>query len=170
MFFFSFCFLCASSLLPFPSPSPHGDRIPGGTSERADLAYIYTEGQATSLLSPLHKTLFRALIAPLQKALTRDEPRRFPDLPVRMCVCVCLRQLLVLPFIDTSALGDVFTKATFFAGHAGRGDGGGRAGRWTGGRREVLRFGTRNWAGSVSASPRAVVRLGWLWGKRLGGS
>lgn len=63
---FFFHFLCPSSLQQFPSPSPtglHSRRERVGANQRASL-----QGQATSLVSPLHaKSLFQALIAPLYK-------------------------------------------------------------------------------------------------------
>lgn len=70
---------------------------------------LQARARANPLLSPLRRPFF--LIAPpctypgQGRASTVSRPR----VCVRMCVCACYATLL-LPFIDTSALGEVFTK------------------------------------------------------------
>lgn len=134
---FSFHFLCASSLTPFPSPSPHGDCIPG-TSERASEPCLHTYRGASNLAPPASaQNPFPSSNCSPAKSLDQGRASTVSRPPcAHVRVCMCLRQLLVLPFIDTSALGDVFTKATILQDTRGGTAAGRQAGRQVGGRAE----------------------------------
>lgn len=79
---FLFHFLCASSLLPIPSPSPTGLR-----REQASGSCLSTARKPPS--SGLCTNAFASFNCSPVQTFTREEPRRFSD-PV--CVCVLVTQ------------------------------------------------------------------------------